>query len=312
MDDDDAVPRIGRLEQSEPVHAQCDQPRFCFSAIIGINFGQCQSSTMDAINLGADVDLGAIELTIEGQPYELSLACATVRLEKDNADIAVGSKYRHVLREGQIESSVATTERSGRGYELGGGIEGDSTGKGRGFFRLSGQRKHNREAESKSRVEPAIVLVESFGQDRWSVGGPDGDPRSQTSDLRGPVITSFRDDAMTPLCRLVAHDGSRPVTGRLRIQASPTDFRLRAKRQPMPYRTGPAAPMDSIAEGLGDDRGKFRKRAERAEMSLKERVAALALVEGAKRRETEDPLIDLAERAFAFLPRASKRTGDEE
>lgn len=104
--------RIGKFEQSDPVHAKCDQPKLDFEDMIGIQFGRCQSASMNQINLGVDIDFSSVEITIEDQPYELSLASVVVHLEKSNAEIEPGSKYRHVLRPGKIDSTASASERT--------------------------------------------------------------------------------------------------------------------------------------------------------------------------------------------------------
>ena len=292
-------PRIGKFEQSEPVHARCDHPKFGFEDMIGIEFGRCQSTSMSRINLGVDINFGTIEITIEDQPYELSLSAATVFLERQNADIEPGTKYHHVLRPGKIDNIASASERTSSGYEA----HAETTAAGlrpptlglRGKFSKSSKR----EAEAKLAVEFEIILVEPTGQDRWKAGGPDGNPLRPTRDLRGPIIQSFRNEQMTPLCVLKAKDPSISVVGRLRIQASATDFRLRPKQQS--YIGAPRSAHGSIRDGLKNDQAPFHKRAENADLSLKQRVAALALIQAPKKKSS-DPMLDLAERTVIIEP----------
>jgi len=302
--DTDDSSRIGKFEQSDPVHAKCDQPKLDFEDMIGIQFGRCQSISMNQINLGVDIDFNSIEITIEDQPYELSLSSVVVLLEKSNAEIQPGSKYRHVLRPGKIDSTASATERTSAGYDAHAevGILGMPKGSLRGKLSKSGKR----EAETKLAVEFEIALVEPAGQDRWKIGGADGNPLSQTRDLRGPIVQSFREDRMTPLCVLRANDPSSAIVGRVRIQASATDFRLRPKQQP--YLGAPRSAHGSIRDGLKSDQNSFQKRADQADLSLKNRVAALALTQ-LQKKKANDPMLDLAERMIVIEPERPIKKG---
>jgi hypothetical protein len=301
----DNCPRIGKFEQSDPVHAKCDQPKFGFDDMIGIEFGRCQSSSMDHIRLGVDIDFGSVEITIEDQPYELSLSSIIIQLEKENAEVEPGSKYHHVLRPGKIDSTASAVERTSGGYniDVGGDVSAQTPKAGiKGKFSKSSKR----EAETKLAIEFEIALVEPSGQDRWKAGGAEGNPLSPTKDLRGPIIQSFRGDQMTPLCVLKANNPSKAVVARVRVQASATDFRLRPKQQA--FVGVPRSAHGSIRDGLKSDQNSFHKRAESADLSLKHRVAALALVQVPKKRTT-DPMLDLAERIVAIEPESPPEPG---
>lgn len=293
--------RIGRFEQSNPVHARCDNPAFDFQDVIGIEFGQCQSVTMGQIHLGADISFGPIELTIDGQPYEFSLAAARVRLEHENADVQSASRYRHVLTEGKIEASFSEKELKSLGVSI--DASGNIGVEGRPKSGLSAlfSKKSGKESQSVQVVQHEIPLVLPSGQGLWQLGGSNGDPRRRERDLRGAIISSFSDDKMTPLCILAARDSNAAVTGRVTVEASATDFRLRAKVHQNPSKSGPAAAVESIRDGLVSDKQKYSRRAKEAEESLKERVAALALF-NFPRVGTRDPMMNLAERRFSIEP----------
>lgn len=297
---DEESSRIGRFEQSMPVHAKCDAPSIDFEDMIGIEFGQCQSVSMGNINLGADISLGPIELIIDGQPYEFSLAAFRVRLEHENADVHSASRYRHVLSEGRLAASVSEKEHKSVGSEF--NLDGRATAAGGSGAGISGfwKRKSGKESESVVTVQPEIVFVEPTGQGLWQVGGPNGDPRRIERDLRGTVISSYLNDEMKPLCSLSARDAQQPVTGRVSIEASATDFRLRSKSQRNPYKVSGAV-SDSVRDGLAEDHKAYLKRSREAEDRLKERVAALALFEF-PRRIAKVPMINLAERRFVVSP----------
>jgi hypothetical protein len=289
--------QIDKLDHYETIHAKCKQPEFSFRDLISIYIGQCQSSTMDAINLGVDVSFEAKEISIDGLPCDLSIAEATIRLEHENAIVHGESRYRHVLKAGRVEASHSTRHTNSSGGEI--GIDsalGVATAPKVGIVgNLFG--KKGKESEALYRAEPEIVLVQPGGQDSWKLGGPDGNPLTETRDLRGPIISSFLDDAMKPLCRFSAKDEAKPVSGKIRVQASVTNFRLRAKRQPFSREST----TDSIRDGLADDRKPYLKRVHEAEATLKERVAGLVLL-SPNRPGADSPVFDLAERGFAFVP----------
>lgn len=252
-----AARRIKRLDQSEPVHATCDVPTFSLAAIIGIDFGRAQSVAMDDIRLAADLSFGSRSIRIGDETYTLSLASVRVILEKDNADIAAGSKYSHVLSEGEVVGKASDLKTSDSGHSYGveakAGLLGTMTG---GIFG-GGKRSHAMKLEDHTSVTHRINFVSPEGQDSWRVGGPDGDPRLPTKDLRGPVINSIWGEELRPLCRFEAIDPDQPVSGCLRIQASPEDFRLRGK-------ASEAVTKDNVVEGLSMDQRKLAKRAETA------------------------------------------------
>lgn len=287
--------RIGRFEQTDPVHAQCDMPRFDFRSVVGIEFGRMQSTTMDSIHLGTDIEFGTVDLMIEGQPYTLSLASALIRLEKTNANIMPGSKYRHILSGGEIEAHSARSRQEARGHALAvgaaGGTDGAAAGKAKGgWFRSGGKA-----SKADVRIKHEVALVTTAGQDAWRAGGEAGHPFLETGDLRGTIVNSYRGDQATPLCTLEAVDPSQSIRGRIRIQASATDFRLKSKRQQNP------AALPSIREGLRKDQRAYATRAEQSETTLKEQVALLALLMPA-RGHADDGMLDLAERGFVFSP----------
>lgn len=290
--------RIKQLLQQEPVHAACDIPAFSLAAIIGIDLGRGQSSAMDDIRLAADLSFGSLSIKIGDEHYTLSLASVRVILEKDNADIAAGSKYSHVLSEGEVvgKASDLKTSDSGHSYsvEAKAGWPGTITG---GIFG-GGKRSHAKKLEDHTNVTHRINFVSPEGQDSWRIGGPDGDPRLPTKDLRGPVINSIWDEEPRPLCRFEAIDPDQPVSGCLRIQASPEDFRLRGK-------ASEAVAKDMVLEGLSKDQRKLAKRANSAEEQLRERVAAMALFKPMlpqARKQPDEGMLDLAARSFAFIP----------
>ena len=308
LNEDDA-PRIGRFEQSAVVHAKCDNPDLDFQDVIGIEFGQCQSTFMKKIQLGADITFGAIELNIEGNPYEFSLASARVRLEQDNADVHSGSRYKHVLSEGRVEATFSEKDKKNVSSSLGANLSLDTNEKPKVGISAILSRKGNKESETTQLVQHEIPLVLPTGQGLWQLGGPGGDPRRRERDLRGAIVSSYLNDELTPLCILAARDPSLPVTARVSVEASPTDFRLRSKVQQNPHRSAPNAAFDSIREGMADDKKKYLSRAKEAEDSLKERVAALALFEFS-RAGARESMMSLAERRFVVSPLPKDDVGE--
>lgn len=290
--------RIRKLDQSDPVHAMCDVPRFSLRRMIGIEFGQAQSVYMDEIRLATDIDFGTVTIKIGQDNYTLSLASALVILEKTNANIVSHSKYSDVLSEGEIAAKASEMQKSGKSssFEIGGEAN-QKSGIG-GFMKGAFKRDSGQSAEATTVVQHRITLVSPEGQDSWRIGGPDGNPLLATKDLRGPVINSHHGDAAKPLCTLVAIDPDQPVTGRLRVQTSPAHFRLRGDA-----RTTEA--IDGVSEGFALDQGKFAKRERGNEQELRERVAAMALLKPVRlpnREMADEGMLDLASRSFAFMP----------
>ena len=286
--------RIKRLEQSDPVHAECDVPRFTMRRIVGIEFGRAQSVSMDEIHLAADIDFGAINIKIGDETYSLSLASALVLLEKENANVVTGSKYSHVLSKGEVSTSAAEKQSSARSgsVEVSGAANllTGLTSKIGGAFNKSG----NKAAEASSVISHRINFVTPEGQDGWRIGGANGDPRLASNDLRGAFIDPHGDGAANPLCTLEAIDTDTPVSGRIRVQASLDDFRLRGRQREKEA-------LETIGEGLEADKPEFVARETEAEAELRERVATMALLLP-KRREADEALLDIAARSFTFTP----------
>ena len=84
------------------------------------------------------------------------------------------------------------------------------------------------------------------------------------------------------------------MSGRIRVQASLDDFRLRGK-------TREKQALETIGEGLEADKPEFVARETEAEAELRERVATMALLLP-KRREADEALLDIAACSFTFTP----------
>ncbi len=293
--------QIKSLELSEPVHAECKNPAFSARDLIGIDIGQSQSVSMTAINLGVDVSFHAVEVSIAGQPFEMSLAAATLKIFYDNASVIAGKKYNKILQAGSIEEKNTTKSEKEKGRSL--GMEGSVGIAAALKARISGDAnfKKSQVEVDLDEVQHQIALVEPAGQDSWKIGGPNGHPYVLTKDLRGWIVSSVNsDDALTPLCGLSAREEGKPVLGRIDILASITDFRLTAKDQPI-VRRPPQEAYETIEQGLSDDKKAYTKRAQNASLMLKERVAVLAALKPLMRRDN-GALLPLAEREFAVVP----------
>lgn len=290
--------RIQKLDQSEPVHAQCDIPRFSLRRMIGIQFGSAQSVFMDEIRLATDIEFGTVDINLGDATYTLSLASALVILEKTNADIVAHSKYSDVLSEGEIAAKASEIQKSSKAASF--GADGEASlktgfvGSVKGMFK----RESGQTAEATTHVTHRITLVSPEGQDSWRIGGPDGNPLLETKDLRGPVINSSHGDIAKPLCMLAAIDPDQPVTGRIRIQANTAHFRLRGNARA-------DWALDGVSEGFANDQVKFAKREKSKEQELRERVATMALLKPMSlpdREVADEGMLDLAARSFAFVP----------
>lgn len=293
-----AARRIKRLDQSEPVHAACDIPACSLAAIIGIDLGRGQSSAMDHIRLAADLSFGSHSIRIGDETYTLSLASVRVVLEKANAAIVTGSKYSHVLSEGEIAAEASDKKTKETRQVYGVGVKASFPRVAAGNIAADGKHSRAEEESASTSVKHRIKFVSPEGQDSWRIGGPDGDPRLATRDLRGLVISSSQGEDVRPLCRFEATDPDQPVTGWLRIQASPEDFRLGGKPRE-------AEAKDMLGEGLAKDQRKFTKLAESAEEQLRLRVATMALLQPMRlpnRKKPDEGMLDLATCSFAFIP----------
>jgi hypothetical protein len=252
---------------------------------------------MDDIRLAADLSFDGLSIRIGDEHYTLSLASVRVILEKTNADIVAGSKYSHLLSEGEIVAEASAMDSSATSHNLGGEVEASLKGlKGKLFG--GGKRSGAKEKKASTTVTHRIEFVSPGGQDSWRIGGPDGDPRLASMDLRGSVIKSVWGEELRPLCRFSAIDPDQPVSGCLRIQASPDNFRLRGT-------SWTAEAKDILDEELRKDQPKFVKRAVSAEQALRERVAAMALLKpmlSPNRKKPDEGMLDLAVRSFAFIP----------
>jgi hypothetical protein len=261
--------------------------------MVGIELGQAQSAYMNEIHLATDITFGTYDIKIDDGDYTLSLASALVLLEKSNANIVTGSKYSHIITEGEIVTNAVEMQKSANG----GGIDASAGVDANGF---SGKLKaalnlgSSKAKEASTSVKHQINFVTPEGQDGWRIGGVNGNPKLATKDLRGDAINSRKGDQSKPLCTLEAVDPDSPVSGRIRVQASLDDFRLHSK-------TSGNASLDSIKDGLEKDQPKLAKREHRAEQELRERVAAVALLLP-KRRQADEYLFDIASRGFTFWP----------
>jgi hypothetical protein len=264
--------------------------------IIGIEFGRAQSVSMDEIHLAADIDFGAIDIKIGDDSYTLSLASVLVLLEKTNANIVTGSKYSHALAEGEIVTNATETQSSASGGGVEAGAGADDTTRFGGKLKAWINRSGNKALEASTNIKHRINLVTPEGQDGWRIGGPNGNPLLATKDLRGAVIDSRNGDNAKPLCTLEAVDPDMSVSGRIRVQATLDDFRLRGKAREN-------AALDGVSVGLQKDQLKLVSREKATEQELRERVAVMSLLLP-KRREADEILLDIAVRSFTFLPEA--------
>jgi hypothetical protein len=290
--------RIKQFLRPDAVHATCDVPAFSLAAFIGIDLGQAQSVTMDDIGLAVDLSFDSHSIRIGDEYYTLSLASVRVILEKDNADIVAGSKYSHELSEGEIVAEASDMQTSGREHSYGGKAEAGLLKGIAGKLSFRGKRSGAKEKKASTKVKHRINFVSPGGQDSWRVGGPDGDPRLDTKDLRGKVINSVWGEERRLLCQLEAIDPNQPVTGRLRIQANPEDFRLRGKARQ-------AVAKDMVVDGVEKNQGKLVESIESTEKQLRERVAAMALLKDVRlpdRKTPDEGMLDLAARSFAYIP----------
>lgn len=302
--DQPVFPRA-KFESGEPVHAQAPEHGIDFVDLIGLILGGGQSPNMGDLDLIADLSLDAARFMIDGRRYELSLRRVRVLVEKENADIEPQSFYTAVLQSGQIASSEQTTTKSATSLsasaEAGAEAEAGLTGfllKVIGKGSAKGARERSTETTQETKRATTVDFIRQAGQNSVVVGGPQGDPRRETRDLRGAMFTDDGAGNLVPLCGLVAKDSSQPVRGRVTIRASDEDFVISDDGRA-------AAARETLFAAIKDEASKAWRRRVKAEEELKSRIAGLAARKPFLRNERRpsETEVDLASCAFLFVAR---------
>jgi hypothetical protein len=287
-----------QFEQAEAVYAESINPNFCFDEIIGIDLGSGQTRTLEEIVLPVDVNMGKSELMLGKDHYELVIKSVRVWLDKTNCDYLPGTRY------GGCPSSIEeieSLESEEKRENLWSAKIASKLSLTKQFVEAAGdagRTSAKRQIQKKS-ITRAIPFAQTEGAHAVRVVLPEG----VSGGLTGPVIAAVAsDNSLTPFCRLVAKDIDQPVTGRLRVQARPSDMHLRrlnkVKRSMQDTRLG--------ERGLRAGAKSLEARQKAEDQTLREKVAGLALVMPVSRDSGQH--LDLATKGFCFYPHSDDET----
>lgn len=281
-----------RFEQGEAVYAESKEPDFRFDEIIGIDLGSGQTRTLEEIVLPVDVTLGKTRLRIGKDDYELIIRSVRIQLDKTNCDYVPGTRYGGGVTE--FEASETYKSEAKRETKWATRIAG-RLGFAKQDMSISGEAERTgAKGDTKMvSVTRPIALAQTEGAHAVRIEMPEGITEGLTGTVMSPTAA---DDSLTPYCRLNAKDPDQPVTGRIRVQARPSDMHLRrvskAARGARPAKVGEA--------GLRAGAAAMAAREATEDQLLREKVAGLALVMPPSRDPGQH--VDLATKGFCFFP----------
>lgn len=280
-----------KFEQGVAVYAQSIDPPFGFNEIIGIDLGSGQTRTLDEIVLPVDITLGATEIVIGGTRYELVISSVRVQLDKTNCDYVPGTRYGGKPPAIEVTETFTRAKEGKTSWRAGLGAKfgfGDQTVSVDGAAERSSAHSNNTALS----VTRAIPVAQPEGADAVRIKLPEG----ISGGLTGTVMSAVAaDDSLTPYCRLIAKDVDKAVTGRIRVQARPSDMKL--NRLDKAKKGGKAAQVREAGLRAGEA-AMERQQAEQDDV-LRQKVALMALM---PRSPNPGQHIDLATKGFCFYP----------
>jgi hypothetical protein len=284
-----------KFEQSEAVYAESKDPLFCFDDIIGIDLGSGQTRTLEDIVFPVDVSLGKTELVIGSDRYELCIVSVRIHLDKTNCDYVPGTRYGSGGAE--IKATETYLGEVKRETKWTAQIAG-KFGFAKQDVSISGEaeRTGTKGDTTTTSVTRSIAIAQTEGAHAVRITMPEG----IKGGLTGTVLSATaHGDSLTPYCRLTAQSLDLPVTGRIRVQARPSDMQLRR----ISKGTRGAKQAKVGEPGLRAGAATLEAQQQAEDQLLKEKVATLALLT-AKMPEPRDPgqHVDLATKGFCFYP----------